>query len=793
MTSNRRSLDHQTDPVDPALSTESDATRISAKLVRSLDDPDWRVRQAAAVTLGDCGDPRVTALVLQAMRTEHQNLRVLNGSILALARNGLDVVTPLTGFLDDPDPQLRIAATLTLGERQDPRAIPALMKALEDSDVNVRFHAIEALGKLRAGEAVDALVAIAGSGQFELAAPALDALGAIGDCRVSGELLPLLDDQLLQLSTLEALGRLGDEETVKVLVGLVNSSDDLRAGAARALVGIWQRFERSYRRGDLIIDVVTSTISAQGIQSLLEVLESSPGASAGDLSACLDVLGWVPDPRVDAVLIRFLEKPLARKIAIEAIARRGTHMAELAAGCLAAPDPETKSAALEILGRTGDPSYVDEMLAAAKFDSELALVAISSLAKIGESNALAAIASFLGESEAAVRQAAIAAVKTMKAAIVAKALPQLLAADNPDVREAAIRIAADSKAIPADLLLAFCTEKNDGEKNDTVRCAAFEALGEAGDLRVLPHLMTALETTDAALRTAAMQALAGLDSPQVAPLLRNAASDSDSWVRYFAVRGLGARRDVEGIDLLLRIAEFDGATQVRVAAIDALGVLKADRAVGLLIRLAAAADPDLKHAALLALGPLPHSEIFPVLVAAASAEELSTRLAGIHALGSSTPGSSTNSLAIEKLRQIAIADPDGTAMRAAIDALKHSPLQAACEALLSLTAFPRCREDCVIALSGCDGAGCDGAGLDGAGLDGTGLDGTGLDGLARGLMKHESVDVRRSVVEALSRHADQRRLQHLQVALHDPMLAVRHAAAKALAVLMAPHSRETGA
>ena len=430
--------------------------RTPAMLVRSLDDPDWRVRQAAAVTLAGCGDPAATDLVLQAMRDEHQNLRVLNGTILALARNGLDVVTPLTQLLDDPDPQLRIAAALTLGERQDPRAIPAVMKALEDSDANVRFHAIEALGKLRAGEAVDLLVAIAVSRQFELAAPALDALGAIGDCRIAGELLPLLNDELLQSSALDALGRLGDEETAKVLVGLLNSSDSLRAGAARALVGIWQRFDKSYRRGDLIIDVVTSAISAQGITSLLDLLESTPAARVGELSAVLVVLGWVPNPRVDPVLIRFLKVPVVRKIVTEAVAHRGPQMADLVAGCLSARDPDTKGAALEILGRIGNPSYVREMAATAKFDAELALPTISALAKIGDANAFVAIASFLAESEAGVRQAAIAAIKSMKPAVVAEGVPQLLADDNPCIREAAVRIAAGSEVVPADLLLEFC-------------------------------------------------------------------------------------------------------------------------------------------------------------------------------------------------------------------------------------------------------------------------------------------------------------------------------------------------
>ncbi len=157
MSATRRLTDHQPERRDHFAETGAGhADSESAVLVRSLNDVDWRVRKAAALRLGERGDPAATRLVLEAMRNDHLNLRILNGAIRALVRNGIDVVVPLAGFLADPDPQLRIAATLTLGERRDPRAIPFVMQALDDADANVRFHAVEALGKLQAAAAVDA-------------------------------------------------------------------------------------------------------------------------------------------------------------------------------------------------------------------------------------------------------------------------------------------------------------------------------------------------------------------------------------------------------------------------------------------------------------------------------------------------------------------------------------------------------------------------------------------------------------------------------------------------------------
>jgi HEAT repeat protein len=727
--------------------------------VRSLDDPDWRIRQAAALKLGERGDPVAIRLVLEAMQNDHQNLRVLNAAIRALVRNGVDVVGPLAGFLKDPDAQLRIAAALTLGERRDPRAIPVVMQALDDPDANVRFHAVEALGKLRAGAAVDRLVAIAQSGEFDLAAPALDALAAIGDYSIAGELTVLLSDPLLQFSALEALGRLGDEETAKALVLLFNSNEALRGGAARALVGIWQRYDRTYRRGDLIVDLFAAAISHQGLESMLGLTAER---DAAELSALAFILGWVEDPRADAVLVRFLDVPATRRSAVDAILRKGPRIADSVASSLSASDPETKSAALDILGKIGNHEHVAAIVATADADPEFAAAAIASLAQIGDQFAFGALVAYLGNPEPPVRQAAVAAIETMRIPAVAAAIPELLHHENPHVREAAVRIVADAEIVRTDLLLERCEDED-----EIVRCAAFEALGLAGNLRVLPFLNAALQTKSATSRAAAVQALGGLADPAVGPLLRAALNDADPWVRYFAVRSLAEQRDVESHAALVRLAEFDMAFQVRVAAIDALGQIPVERPVLLLTRIAGeAADLDVKHAALAALGPVDRPEAIAVLVAAVQAAEVATRLAAIQALGTSA-----HPRAVETLHQIAMADSEESAVKAAIDALEGSPSPQAAEALLLLTIDPGCRDLCVTALSR--------------------LDASRLDQVARGLA-HDTIDVRRATVEALSRHADRRARELLKTAADDPHRSVRQAAQKSLAVSRGPLTQQAG-
>ena len=207
-------------------------------LVRALNDRSWRVRQEAVNGLVRRGGTEAVGAVLSAMRDDPLNLAVLNAAIPILAQAGVNTLGALTGFLTNPDVELRTCAALTLGAQGDIRAVPALMRTLDDPDANVRYHAMEALGRLRAGAAVDALAAVAESRDFSLAFPALDALASIGDPRIAYRLVPLLEDELLQTAAVETLGQLGDEEAVAPLAKLLNTTGApggrRRPGAGRA-------------------------------------------------------------------------------------------------------------------------------------------------------------------------------------------------------------------------------------------------------------------------------------------------------------------------------------------------------------------------------------------------------------------------------------------------------------------------------------------------------------------------------------------------------------------------------
>src|ERR1044071_2577890 len=139
---------------------EEEERAAANKLMGVLGDESWRVRRVAVEGLSQQVGAAEVAGLLRALRDEHHKPGVLNSALQVLALSGVDAIAPLAEFLHDPDTDLRIYATLALGEQNDPRAISALIGALNDENANVRFHAIEALSKLRAMEAVDALLGI---------------------------------------------------------------------------------------------------------------------------------------------------------------------------------------------------------------------------------------------------------------------------------------------------------------------------------------------------------------------------------------------------------------------------------------------------------------------------------------------------------------------------------------------------------------------------------------------------------------------------------------------------------
>jgi HEAT repeat protein len=566
----------------------------TAPLLDALRDDSWRVRRAAIKGVSQRAAPEAITALLHSIVENHHDPSLLNSALQVLASSDVDTISPLADLLKHSEADLRMQAALALGEQHDARGTDALIEALNDEDTNVRYHAVEALGKLKAADAVNALAEIAESRDFFLAFAALDALTKIGDARVAPRVMPLLEDDLLSKPAVNLLGHLGDDSALAPLTALLNSPTAPTDSIADALATLHDSYQQQYGEGSYIADLTSREITPTGVQNLLDALESP---DTEDLRSIALVLGWLKGPVVDRALTRLMGRVDLRDEIIEALVRHGSSTVDLLLSQLTAEDLEVRRSAVVALGRIGD-ARVTAALVNTLSDESLALDAANALGQIGDPQAVDGLLNLIGNEDASIRQAAVSALNSViQPAMSERIIPRLYDPD-PNVRESAVKIAGYFGYPEAGNALLELSR----DPNERVRCAAIEHLPFVEDERAFDVLANAMKEETQNVRAAAARALGNMDAPQAVAQLIAGLSDEDVWVRYFSARALGRRRAEEGIEALERVIEKEQFNHVRIAALDSLGQIGGQRVAGIVGALIKDDDPDVAHAAQVALG-----------------------------------------------------------------------------------------------------------------------------------------------------------------------------------------------
>ena len=567
---------------------------VASPMLKALSDEDWRVRREAVEEVSQRAAPEAIAALVSSVIENHHNPSLLNSVLQVLAASEVDTLSTLTQLLQGPNPDLRMQAALALGEQRDVSAAEALVKALSDDNTNVRYHAIEALGKLKAADAVEALAEIAVSRDFFLSFAALDALAKIGDPRVAPAIVPLLDDELLREPALSLLGQLGDETVVAPFAALLNTPAAPTAQIAAALATLSDRYEQQYGEGRYIADLTNGELSATGVQNLLDSLET-PGQE--NLRAIAVVLGWLKRPGVDRALTRLLGRVDLRDEVIDALVRHGSANSDLLISQLTAEDLEVRRSAVVALGRIGNDGATPALVNMLK-DKALAIETANALAQIGDPEAVEGLLNLIGSDDASIREAAVSALNSVIPPSMSGRIIPLLHDSDPNVRESAVKIAGYFGYPEAAGALIELSH----DAKERVRCAAIEHLPYVEDDRVFAVLASAIKDETPNVRAAAARALGTLDAPEVVRPLIDGLSDEDVWVRYFSARALGRRRSEDSVAALKQVIEREEFNHVRIAALDSLGQIGGDRIAGIVGGLVKDDDPNVAHAAQVALG-----------------------------------------------------------------------------------------------------------------------------------------------------------------------------------------------
>ncbi|GAU09800.1 HEAT repeat domain-containing protein [Desulfoplanes formicivorans] len=208
-------------------------------LTAMLTSPNLGVQDAADMSLRKIGGREVVDALVPLLRSE--NVPARNLAMDILRQIGSHHVEPIIALLDDPDPDIRIFASDILGSTNNYMAVPPLCNALlHDDEVNVRYQAAVSLGELGKPEATDALNKALGADDWVNFA-VIEALMKIGDDDSITALMGALDhsSELVASIIIDALGKLGRIRAVPVLVKYLDKSTEaLRNKTLRAIVNI---------------------------------------------------------------------------------------------------------------------------------------------------------------------------------------------------------------------------------------------------------------------------------------------------------------------------------------------------------------------------------------------------------------------------------------------------------------------------------------------------------------------------------------------------------------------------
>lgn len=300
-----------------------------AENIAALRDEDWAIREEAATSLGMLGDRRAVEPLLLLLRDEDRSVR--QAAIGALIQLGEAAVPALAGVARHADPGVQEAVVGILAEVGDERALPELVQALKSLNWIVRSQAAKALGRIRAAESVPLLLPLL---QDKVKAVRVEtglALAALGPVALSNLVEALGHHEwLVRLHAVEALGRMKAVEAVDpLLYVLFNDADAaVREDAIRALGEIADRRATAF---------------------LLKVIEE-PGLRP----LAIDALGRIGDPGAVPALI-----PIANGTARPEVSR-------MIAGCGDAWTEEMLAmpAAVRALGLIGDERALPTLAAA---------------------------------------------------------------------------------------------------------------------------------------------------------------------------------------------------------------------------------------------------------------------------------------------------------------------------------------------------------------------------------------------------------------------------------------------
>ena len=411
----------------PSSPTGAAAAGATARLRVLIEDSDPGVRLAAGRALARRQDPAAIAAATRWVVSGNAVERAAGFEVLRAARElPAAARSALERALVDADSTVKLMALEALADgNKDLRpSLPAIAGALDDNAVPVRLRAVRLLADARDPRAAPALITRTGDADRGVRREAIAALGALGDEKVVGTLLRLLesgpDDS--RRAAIEALASLKATSAVPALAALARRrpADQVvrhaqwalgELGSAEALAAL-----AALLREPPVSDETRTALARVGARAVPLLIAELDG-DAATASAAAALLGRSGDRRALRPLL--------------ALARRRTPALGAALAALAHP-----AAAAEAL-----PTLV-QIAGDAGSANQIRRVAVDSLIAIGDDRAVIVLDALLAHADPGLRARAAALAGRLLARRHTGAVGRLLADREAEVRGEAVRALA---------------------------------------------------------------------------------------------------------------------------------------------------------------------------------------------------------------------------------------------------------------------------------------------------------------------------------------------------------------
>ncbi|TET32565.1 MAG: HEAT repeat domain-containing protein [Planctomycetota bacterium] len=547
------------------------------------------VRREVATILGDYSEPGVVDALFKLTHDPDSSVR--EKALWSLIKqHDKSIALKLVPLIVDKDEQIANVASWTIGGIGNIEVIPLLRPLAGHKDVNVRIRVADILGSLSANECLPLLLQLLNDNNVEVNAKALGAIGIIGNKSVIESVYPFIrdDDAYVRRQAVAALGRMRLKESAHKIVPLLKDPDtEVQAEAMKTF--------------QLIHNPETAP-------KLVEMLRKP--SSRAIASWLLPILA---NERTVLMLVPLVQSEDAdlRRAAVNVISLTATKEdAEAIAPLFKSDDSEVRKIGAELAGRLGADRYIEEIAALLKEEKEsIRITAIEALGKFGPDAARKYIRTALNDPSAYVRLFVIDAVERTKDRSFLKEILAAAGDEDTDIKRAvasALGVLGGKEAFDTLVKLSRNLESD-------VRHKAAQAFAEVGDDRAPDELRRLCKDESSLVRQAAVTGLRKLelvDSTFVELL-----ADEDIGVWDEAVKALIETKNPAYATAALK--HFDnpdsGAIDVTVSLIREIGN---DSVVPHLLKRLREGSAEVRAAAAHALGKFPKREVGKELIRA---------------------------------------------------------------------------------------------------------------------------------------------------------------------------------